>query len=582
MSEHATLQDYFSYTGKGNIDLTVLALFSSFLGLLTHLYCQRFEPTALGFLSFVSFLDVLALAYFAWTGVRTETTVWLITAANASFWSSLWYLWPPSSFWRPWLSELTKFSLSIATYRLLLSPLRRFPGPIWARLTKAAAVYEAFNGYTHLWLEDLHEKYGDVVRVGPNELSYRSVESLPEIHGARSAKIAKGPWYDGIPDQPADSMASVRDLAEHKLRRRIWDRGFSPKALLGYEARILQHVNVMSKQIRARTGQVLNFSDWCDFFAFDVMGDLGFGEDFGMLLEAKPHPYMVFMHHALRMLSIFSHIPWFKQLIPYLPMDAQAKRDSQTFFKISDERFQHRREKGTDRDDIFSYLLSGNEGQRQLTDAQLASDAAVIIVGGSDTTSVCLTFLFYYLCKNPHTLQTLQEEVDALWDGVKPQNGALWAQAKYLNGVINESLRLYPPGPNGMQRTTPKGGCFIDGQYLPEGTQLSVHGWSMHRDPRYFSHATEFIPERWVDEERPADYHHDTRAFIPFNLGQYACIGKGLALLEMRLVVAELVKRFDITLDDSHDEKAFQQAVRSNLSLLKGRLPLIFTERMTQ
>lgn len=97
-------------------------------------------------------------------------------------------------------------------------------------------------------------QYGDVVRVAPNELSFRSVESLPEIHGGKSTKIAKGPWYDGIPDQPGTSMASERSLAEHKLRRRTWERGFSPKALTGYESRIVKHVNVLSKQLSARAG----------------------------------------------------------------------------------------------------------------------------------------------------------------------------------------------------------------------------------------------------------------------------------------------------------------------------------------
>ncbi|OAL34587.1 hypothetical protein AYO20_06217 [Fonsecaea nubica] len=533
------------HQGPADVQSTYIYLGGA-VGLMLYLRCHYREPSVPGFLALLVLCQIVlagALVRFGRDG-GAYGAVQAILVYNTTL--------------------MTSTLAALTFYRLLLNPLKRFQGPLWARLSKAvAAGTSRLSGplfYPATSRADV-TKYGDVVRVAPNELSYCSVESITEIHGALSSKIAKGPWYDGIPDIKAKSMASERDLAEHKFRRRIWDRGFSPKALVGYEPRILQHVNSLSKQLRARTGAVLNFSDWCDFFAFDVMGDLGFGEDFHMLIEAKPHPYMVFMHQGLRLLSIFAHVPWIKPILPWVPVDAQTKRDSKTFAQISAERFQKRRAEGSDRDDVFSYLLGGGiEGAKKLTDPELEADAGAVIVGGSDTTSVCLTFLFYFLAKNPNVLRQLQHEVDELWDGITTQTGALWAQAKYLNGVINESLRLYPPGPNGMQRTTPKGGCFILGEYLPEGTQLSVHGWSIHRDERYFSKPTEFMPERWIDEKRPTNFHHDSRAFIPFSIGQYGCVGKGLALLEMRFFVAELVKRFDVTLDGSHDEEAFQRA----------------------
>ncbi|KIW84310.1 hypothetical protein Z517_03560 [Fonsecaea pedrosoi CBS 271.37] len=548
---HVWADDQFAYIYLGVI-----------IGLASYLRCHYREPSLRGFLMLLALCQVLQAGIFIGLG-RHRTPY-------GAFQAIIVYN----------IVLSITFGTSLVVYRLFLNPLRSFPGPILARLSKGAAVWEAIDGNTHLWLETLHKQYGDVVRVAPNELSYCNVESITEIHGAQSSKIAKGPWYDGVPNVEVKSMATERDLAEHKYRRRIWDRGFSPKALVSYEPRIQQHTNTLSKQLRARAGEVINFSEWCDYFAFDVMGDLGFGEDFHMLVEAKPHPYMVFMHQSLRLLTILGHVPWMKTILPWAPVDAQTKRDGKDFVRISAERFQKRRKEGSNRADVFSYLLADNvEVSRKLTDAELEADAGTVIVGGADTTAVCLTFLFYLLVKNPETLRRLQEEVDELWDGSTPQTGALWAQAKYLNGAINESLRLYPPGPNGMQRTTPKGGCFILGEYLPEGTQLSVHGWSIHRDERYFSNPTEFVPERWIDEKRPKDFRHETRAFIPFSVGQYGCVGKGLALLEMRFFVAELVKRFDISLDISHDEEAFQRAVRSNLALLKGRLPLIFTER---
>jgi cytochrome P450 len=112
-------------------------------------------------------------------------------------------------------------------------------------------------------------------------------------------------------------------------------------------------------------------------------------------------------------------------------------------------------------------------------------------------------------------------------------------RAPYLNACINEALRLLPSGPNGMQRVvdTP-GGISVNGIYVPEGTKINVHPWTMHHDARSFEKPWDFIPERWI-EGSGFKGAHNTTAFIPFALGAYSCIGKNLALLQIRMYLVK-------------------------------------------
>jgi cytochrome P450 family 628 len=531
------------------------------VALVTHRYCRSHEPSIFGFLALACGLELVSV-FTSTLSLHGDVTSILqkVAAFNASFWIIL--------------------AVSISTYRLFLNPLCKFPGPWSTRLSKLPALLHASRGDTHKWLQSLHHQYGDIVRVAPNELSFSHPDAVGPLHGpASNKKIAKGPWYDGIPNQKGTGLASTRSLSEHKARRQIWDRGFGPKALASYEPRVLGHLQTLTTQLTQRSGQVVNFSDWCDFFAFDVMGDLAFGEDFDMLEKAIPHEYMPVMHGNLRLVSIFSHIPWAKQILPFLPMDAKSKYEAERFQQISGEKFTQRKARGTERDDIFSYLLESDTLEKPLSDPDLIADASAVIVGGSDTTTVCLTMLFYLLARHPQAYATLQKEIDELWDGISPLTSRNLNSAKQLTGVINESLRLFPPGPNGMQRTIPQSGYTVQDNYIPEDTQVSVHGYSIQNDERNFSHASEFLPERWIEEQRPEKFNHDTRAFIPFSAGQYGCVGKALAMQEMRLFVATMAKNFDVAFAPQHDDQAFLDSIESNLSLLKGDLWLQVTRR---
>lgn len=144
---------------------------------------------------------------------------------------------------------------SIAIYRLFFHPLKEYPGPFLAKLTKWYGFYLTTFGRNHIIFPELHEEYGDVVRVGPNELSFTRPEAVKFIHGSAANKLAKGPNYDARLWAAGISMGDERDIMIHRTRRKFWEKGLASKAIASYEPRLLRIINVLKSKFAAYQGK---------------------------------------------------------------------------------------------------------------------------------------------------------------------------------------------------------------------------------------------------------------------------------------------------------------------------------------
>ena len=118
----------------------------------------------------------------------------------------------------------------------------------------------------------------------------------------------------------------------------------------------------------------------------------------------------------------------------------------------------------------------------------------------------------------------------------------------YLQAVIEESLRMYPPVPEILPRRTPPEGAMVAGQWVPGNISLGVHQWSAYRDAANFAEPDTFAPERWLSDA-PARFAHDRKdALQPFSHGPRNCLGKNLAYNEMRSILARVIFAFDMEL----------------------------------
>lgn len=248
-------------------------------------------------------------------------------------------------------------------------------------------------------------------------------------------------------------------------------------------------------------------------------------------------------------------------------------------FRLRGEALLENRQKlGSSRNDLFRHLLSKDPvTSSKFTQKDLNSNANLIVVAGTDTTSSVVTQIFRMLAKNPRILKKLQEEIDGVVDRGTELSVQTTIPLLYLNAVVNEGLRLCNPLPTGVYAGTYPQGVEVAGTFIPGNIQVSVPHLVLMTDERYFPKGWEFIPERWTGEWNGGV--KERRAFIPFGYGVHSCVGKQLALNEMRLTIAKVVSEFDVVLGEKYDEDRWNADWKDHAVLQIGSLWVRFISR---
>ncbi len=193
--------------------------------------------------------------------------------------------------------------------------------------------------------------------------------------------------------------------------------------------------------------------------------------------------------------------------------------------------------------DLLSMLLEAKDADtgEPMSDQQLRDELITIFAAGHETSSNALSWTFYLLLKNPLILSKLREEIDEKFD---PKNisFAQIMQLSYTRQVLEESMRMFPPAwAIGRENISAD---EINGCTIPKKSILFVSVYSLHFNPRYWENPEEFNPDRFSKE---ASKNRPTLAYIPFGAGPRMCIGNHFAMMEMQLILAMLIKKFDFT-----------------------------------
>ncbi|KAK7789224.1 hypothetical protein R5R35_007049 [Gryllus longicercus] len=204
-----------------------------------------------------------------------------------------------------------------------------------------------------------------------------------------------------------------------------------------------------------------------------------------------------------------------------------------------------------DVDDEYSNISSNDVGVEngdikdvELTDNLLAAQAFVFFLAGFETSSTTMSFALHELTANPKILERAREEVDRVLDGT---GGELSYEAirkmEYLDNVVNESLRKYPPLPVLMRVCTktftePETGALIE-----KGTPVQIPVYALHHDPEFYPDPARFDPDRFTEEQKAK---RPNFVFLPFGEGPRVCIGLRFGMLQAKLGLAALLSRFDL------------------------------------
>ena len=163
---------------------------------------------------------------------------------------------------------------------------------------------------------------------------------------------------------------------------------------------------------------------------------------------------------------------------------------------------------------------------------QLRDEVMTLLLAGHETTAQALTFTSYLLCQNPTWQQSLREDIDTQG-----------SDSVLLHYVLLEAMRLYPPVP--LVSRTNLDDDIIGGYRIPKGTELDLPQWVVHRDPEWWQDPLTFNPLRWTEDQVKSRPKY---CYFPFAEGPRKCIGMELAMMEAKIILAEVIKNYVLEL----------------------------------
>ncbi|RYP60732.1 hypothetical protein DL769_007993 [Monosporascus sp. CRB-8-3] len=449
-------------------------------------------------------------------------------------------------------------------YNLFLHPLRSYPGPLLWRISSLPFVYWLVRAKLAYKIKDLHDKYGSVVRIRPNELSFGSPEAWTDIYGHRKAGAAEfakyGTFFKTVPDEAHNIIMSTRE--EHRGLRRALAHGFSERSLREQEPIIGTYVDLLIQRLRdnsAGGAQHVNMREWLNWTTFDVIGELGFGSAFGCLKNSDYHPWVRLITDNIRIgawvlsMNYLGLQPLVRRIVKAGGMRSRDKQLAMVSAKLA-----QRMESEAERPDFIEGLIKQKD-YLHLSFAELVRNAEVLIVAGSESTSTLLSGAIYLLTTHPDKLARVTEEVRTSFTSEEEITLNSVSRLSYMLACLNETLRYYPPVASALPRQAPKGGAYVDGKFVPEDTVVAVWQWAINHNPKYWTEPMSYAPERFLGDPR---YKGDrVEAMQPFSTGPRKCLGQMLAYAQMRLILAKIVWNFDMVLEDDSKDWLKRQPV---------------------
>lgn len=347
--------------------------------------------------------------------------------------------------------------------------------------TRIPNMYMVVSGQIHQEITKLHEKYGPIVRVSPNELSFvTNGEAWKPIYGTRPGHSQK-PKNTIFYQPPIDGFPNIilSNDTDHTRFRRSLSHAFSDSSLRGQEPIIKGYVDLLIQRLHetTRSGTIpVDIVSWYNFTTFDIIGDLAFGEPFSCLQNSSYHPWVSMIFAGVKagtMISVVRRIPYLEPLkklfTPKKLMDARLYHQ-----RLTKEKVRIRMGKSNDRPDFFANVLKQKDPSKTFSEGELHSNADILIVAGSETTATLLSGVTYLLLRSPHAFFKLKEEVRGAFKSDADVTLEACNQLVYLQACLNEALRMYPPVPVGLPRIIDAQGDTIDGNFVPGGVSLTI------------------------------------------------------------------------------------------------------------
>lgn len=245
---------------------------------------------------------------------------------------------------------------------------------------------------------------------------------------------------------------------------------FSTKALLDQETLVSQTVDAFITRLGSDGGpesKGLNMTKWTEMVAFDILGEMAFGQSFQCIVRGEPHYWQEMILNHLYFVTVADNLrrlPFVLTVARFLAPILTSVRNKHSQF--TRDKVAERMTDDNGRKDFMSNLVSKVESG-EVDREEMTAHASTLIIAGGETVATFLAATIYYLLKTPDVYTAMRKEVRDRFSTYESINATSAQQLPYLQAVISEGLRIYPPGSQGFPRLSP--GFAIDGEWIPRG-----------------------------------------------------------------------------------------------------------------
>ena len=318
------------------------------------------------------------------------------------------------------------------------SPLDDIPGPWLWRVSALPYYLCTIRGTSHYDIFKIHQKYGDVVRIAPTQLSYTSRTAWTDVWARRPGheEFAKG--SGPVPVNGVQGILGA-DREAHRKYRRAFAHAFSAHGLEKQQPRIDRHIESLIDRLRQHdAAQPVDLVTWFHWVAFDIIGDLAFGASFGCLEDTRTHPWIadisgnlastVWLTAARGLGSSWA----IRYLMPRRLL--QARQDNYAFVA---NRMSTRAQLGSDRGDFFDRIVASHQEEGGMTQEELESNASSIVLAGSETTATMLSGVIALLLQHQEVLKKLTRGLRETFTSADEITTEACAKDSYLLGEVS-------------------------------------------------------------------------------------------------------------------------------------------------
>ena len=319
---------------------------------------------------------------------------------------------------------------------------------------------------------------------------------------------------------------------------------FSQQSMRRYHAIMFDVADELTARWDER--QIVDVSADATRATLETIGRCAAGHPFGAFDSEEPHP---FVEHMVAGLKGADRVGMLRQT--FLPrfLARRAEREvlghAEAMHRIADEIIAERLREGPGRhDDLLELML-----QSDLEPANIRYQLINFLVAGHETTSGALSFALYFLARHPEIANRARAEIAEVWGEQQRPDFELIAKLRYVRRVFDEALRLHPTVP-GYYRAAREDTLLAGVHPMRKGDWVLALTMTLHRDPRWGEDPDAFDPDRFAPENvkaRPAGLYK------PFGTGPRSCIGRQFALHEAVLLLAVLLRRYELIPDPDYE-----------------------------